>query len=181
MIKELAGHINIMYRHFKRIMELYVFENYKGLFPELEGSELTDQLIKEALIEHGAEMNEVLRTAKGKPYVDGEIFISVSHSENHFVCLIGEKNVGVDIQKERNANITKISSRYFTDNECEYVRNAGAEGFFRLWTRKEAYCKYTGLGLEEILKGTSVLEREDVEFFDFQLEKGLYCSCCMEK
>ena len=28
---------------------------------------------------------------------------------------------------------------------------------------------------------SGLLNREDVEFFDFQLEKGLYCSCCIEK
>lgn len=170
-----------MFRHFKRIMELYVFEDYKRLFPELAGSELTDRLIKESLTEHGIEISEVLRTVKGKPYVDADVYISVSHSENHFVCFIGERPIGVDIQKERKANIAKISRRYFTDEEIQYVESYGAEGFFRLWTRKEAYCKYTGLGLEEVLKGTPVLDRVDVEFTDFQLEKGLYCSCCIKK
>ena len=71
----------------------------------------------------------------------------------------------------------KISRRYFTAREQRFVQEAGADGFFRLWARKEAYSKYTGLGLEEIMKGTEVLGRDDVEFFDFQLEKGIYCSC----
>lgn len=170
-----------MCRLFERIMKLYIYDNYKELFPELAGKELTDILIKKALEEYGVSVDMIYRTGKGKPYVDEDVFFSVSHSGKHFVCLISEKPVGVDIQKERRADVVKISHRYFSIEERVYVDEAGSEGFFLLWTRKEAYCKYTGRGLEEILKGTSVLDREDVEFFDFQLEKGLYCSCCIEK
>lgn len=170
-----------MCRLFERIMKLYFFENYKELFPDLTGQCLTDRLIIRALEEYGTSACRIHRTDRGKPYVDKDVHLSVSHSGEHFVCLISEKLVGVDIQKARRADMTKISRRYFTREECDYADEAGSEGFFLLWTRKEAYCKYTGRGLEEILKGTSVLNREDVEFFDFQLEKGLYCSCCIEK
>ena len=170
-----------MCRLFERIMKLYFFENYKELFPDLTGQCLTDRLIIRALEEYGTSACRIHRTDRGKPYVDEDVHLSVSHSGEHFVCLISEKPVGVDIQKARRADMTKISRRYFTREECDYADEAGSEGFFLLWTRKEAYCKYTGRGLEEILKGTSVLNREDVEFFDFQLEKGLYCSCCIEK
>lgn len=170
-----------MCRLFERIMKLYIYENYKDLFPGLTGRELTDRLIAEALEEYGAADTTIHRTDKGKPYTDGDVFFSVSHSGEHLVCLVSEKPVGVDIQSERRADVTKISRRYFTQEECRYVDETGSEGFFLLWTRKEAYCKYTGRGLEEIIKGTPVLNREDVEFFDFQLEKGLYCSCCIRK
>ena len=162
-------------------MELYIFENYKTLFPELKGRQLTDRLIMKALAEHGTPADTVHRTEKGRPYTDEDVFFSVSHSGDYFVCLISNRPAGVDIQTERRADMTAICRRYFTPEECMYVDRAGSAGFFLLWTRKEAYCKYTGRGLEEILKGTSVLDRDDVEFFDFQLEKGLYCSCCREK
>lgn len=171
-----------MCRLFERIMELYIFENYKEIFPEVIGSELTDRLILKSLEMYGAEAGEVLRTDKGKPYIaDTDINISVSHSGSCFVCLIASQPAGVDIQQERRAGTDKISRRYFTEEECDYVTSEGAKGFYRLWTRKEAYSKYTGRGLEEIIKGTPVLHRDDVDFFDFQLEKGLYCSCCTKK
>lgn len=166
---------------FELIMELYIFENYKTHFPDLTGQQLTDHLIMKALAEYGTPADTICRTEKGKPYVNEDIFFSVSHSGGYFVCLVSDRPVGVDIQKERYADMKKISRRYFTHEECTYADEAGRDGFFLLWTRKEAYCKYTGRGLEEILKGTPVINREDVEFFDFQLEKGLYCSCCREK
>lgn len=170
-----------MCRLFERIMKLYIYENYKEIFPVITGSELTDKLIMKSLQEYGVSADTVHRTEKGKPYVNQDVYFSVSHSGKHFVCLISDKPVGVDIQKERHVGMTKISNRYFCSEESEYINETGSEGFFLLWARKEAYSKYTGKGLEEIMKGTSVLNREDVEFFDFQLEKGLYCSCCIEK
>ena len=54
----------------------------------------------------------------------------------------------------------------------------GNSGFYKLWTRKEAYCKYTGLGLEQIMKREDVLEREDVSFRDLRLDDGCFCAIC---
>ena len=126
-----------MCRLFERIMKLYFFENYKELFPDLTGQCLTDRLIIRALEEYGTSACRIHRTDRGKPYVDEDVHLSVSHSGEHFVCLISEKLVGVDIQKARRADMTKISRRYFTREECDYADEAGSEGFFLLWTRKE--------------------------------------------
>lgn len=137
----------------------------------------------------GIRVDKVLRTEKGKPYVqrtdcafraqwEGDVYISVSHSGAYFACLVSREPVGVDIQQHRRVKALKISCRYFTREETRYIEKNGEEGFFFIWARKEAYCKYTGRGMEEILKGTPVLGRGDVKFVDFQLEKGVYCSCC---
>lgn len=189
-------------------MELYIFENYKEIFPRIKGRDLTDKLIIEALkaYEEAGNINKVSapwqieRTDKGKPYIlcgssasdksvsekgksDGDLnlHISVSHSGSLFVCLIGESPLGIDIQLERRINAEKICRRYFTPEEIRYADDNGSAGFFELWTRKEAYSKYTGKGLQEIMSGVSVMGREDVEFFDFRIEEGMYCSCCVKK
>lgn len=170
-------------------MELYIYEDYKDMFPEAGGRELTDMLIIHTLKEMGIRVDKVLRTEKGKPYVqradcafraqwEGDVYISVSHSGAYFACLVSREPVGVDIQQHRRVKALKISRRYFTREETRYIEKNGEEGFFFIWARKEAYCKYTGRGMEEILKGTPVLGRGDVKFVDFQLEKGVYCSCC---
>ena len=170
-----------------------MIENYREGRPALKGGALTDALIGECLAEAGFDDIEILRTEKGKPYVKSrgdvqtgpeggrEIHVSASHSGAYFVCAISDRPVGVDVQERRRVNAEGISRRYFSAGEQEYVKELGEKGFFTIWTRKEARSKLTGLGLEELMKGTEVLEREDVDFFDFQLEDGIYCSCCIGK
>lgn len=168
-------------RLFTRMIELYVIEQYREIYPQHKGSSLTDALIKEALCAAEIGDVEILRTGRGKPYVKQEIYISASHSGVYFVCAVADCPIGIDVQEERKVNAEGISRRYFSFKEQEYVKNFGNKGFFTLWTRKEAYSKLTGLGLEELMKGTDVLDRKDVEFVDFQLEDGIYCSCCIMK
>jgi len=177
-----------MFRHFTHVMELYLIEDYRDSFPGKSGSELTDMLITESLYQYGFDGSDdktpaILRTEKGKPYTDvskdgRQVHFSVSHSGSCFACIFSRQPVGIDIQQVRHANIDKLSRRYFTQEEQEYVREHGSDGFFRLWTRKEAYAKLTGLGIEEIMRKTSVLDRKDVDFSDFRLSDDMYCSCC---
>jgi len=162
-------------------MRLYFFEDYKEIYPELKGTELTDQLVLQSLREYGIEISNIKRTEKGKPYIDGNVHFSVSHSGDYFVCLVAEQNIGVDIQLEKKANIDKLICRYFTEAEIEYVKKHGSDGFFEIWARKEAYCKLTGNGLQDILLKTPVLDRSDIEFIDFKLDNNIFCSCCMKK
>ena len=185
---------------FRIKMEIRIYEDYREMYPDLNGRELTDRLLSHALADAGMPDLEILRTDKGKPYVqvadsaDGaddsarpggshnpDIYISASHSKNIFACLIGDRPLGIDLQHGRKLDPAKIAGRYFAEEEAELVRRLGAPEFFRLWTRKEAFSKYTGRGLEDVMAGISVLNRTDVEFLDFQWEKDVYCSCCIKK
>jgi len=169
----------IMSRHFNNVMELYIIENYKERYPDLKGSDLTNELIKDCLTEYGIQDPKVLRTAKGKPYVESDVHLSVSHSGDYFICIIADKPVGIDVQERKSNKASKIAERYFSDLEREYVEENGENGFFTVWTRKEAYSKMTGEGLAEIIRGTEVLDRDDVIFTDFHLGDGIWCSYCI--
>ena len=167
---------------FRIKMEIRIYEDYREMFPDRKGRELTDRLLSHALADAGLPDLEILRTDKGKPYVNStNIYISASHSKNLFACLIGARPLGIDLQHGRKLDPDKIAGRYFAEEEAELVRKLGAPEFFRLWARKEAFSKYTGRGLEDVMAGISVLNRMDVEFLDFQWEKDVYCSCCIKK
>lgn len=75
---------------------------------------------------------------------------NLSHSGDYVVCAVGGGEVGADIQKwvpykERTAE------RFFAPTEWKLLQELPAsqrtELFYRLWSRKEAYGKYTGQGI----------------------------------
>ena len=168
------------------MMKLYVIDDYKDVYPHLSGRELTDALIGRCL---GREDVRITRDEKGKPSVtfpegcapaEGN-FISVSHSEGTFALIVSDRNVGLDIQYARKIDSGKIARRYFSEEEAAYIAADGSgDRFFELWTRKEAYSKYTGLGMEQIMTKVPVLSREDVIFTSFRLEDGCFCTVCAE-
>ena len=116
--------------------------------------------------------------SKGRP-----VAFSVSHTGRIFACAVndpGSGEIGLDIQTaDRGRRTQRIAERYFTPAEQAMIKAGGNDSFFRIWTRKEAYAKYTGEGLAVILEGVPVLGREDVVFTDLNLGDGLYgCICC---
>ena len=165
------------------MMKLHIINDYKSIYPQLRGKDLTDALIRDCL---GREDAVIERTDKGKPYVRltdddpcGAPFISVSHSEDLFALLVSDREAGLDIQHARNAKTNRIAARYFTAEEAEQAAADGTSNrFFEIWTRKEALSKYVGTGLEHIMQKEQVLDRDDVRFTDLRLEDGCFCSVC---
>ncbi|MDD3168662.1 MAG: 4'-phosphopantetheinyl transferase superfamily protein [Eubacteriales bacterium] len=115
----------------------------------------------------------IVRTKKGKPFFsglpaverDGEeppaIYFSVSHSGNRWGCLMAAEPVGFDLEVIREGvHYMEIAQRFFTEEECEWIVEAGADAFFDVWVRKEAYVKYLGTGLAEGLDSFSVVGSE---------------------
>lgn len=100
----------------------------------------------------------------GKPELDHNIGLefNVSHSGNY--ALIGislNKTVGVDIEHiKTDFNVLDIAKTYFYGNEYRELNRLPKskihEGFFSLWTKKEAIIKYDGKGLGIPLDSFSV-------------------------
>jgi 4'-phosphopantetheinyl transferase len=98
-------------------------------------------------------------SAQGKPSLRAEIFkqsiqFNVSHS--HGLALLAfsvGRDLGVDIEFVRSSfAIEEIADRYFSAREVAELKalppTMRAEGFFLCWTRKEAYIKARGEGLQ---------------------------------
>ncbi|WP_051280083.1 4'-phosphopantetheinyl transferase family protein [Anaerovorax odorimutans] len=116
----------------------------------------------------------------GKPYFSNlkqygseslkPISFSISHSGNYWACIIGEIEVGIDIEVVNNINCKSndilmktrnyeaIAKRFFTRNEYEFVKKYGSDAFLEIWTRKEAYIKQKGTGFSEGLNTFEVIE-----------------------
>ncbi|MBE6649428.1 MAG: 4'-phosphopantetheinyl transferase superfamily protein [Ruminococcaceae bacterium] len=88
----------------------------------------------------------------GKPYVENcPLKFNISHTENAFAVSISDNETGVDIEKTRSVDLA-LCNRFFTENERKLVFKNDIKlelekRFFYVWTRKEAFLKYTGEGI----------------------------------
>ena len=109
---------------------------------------------------------ELLRfeyTANGKPFVaNGPIHFNLSHSSDvAVVAVTRDREIGIDVEQIRRDNdLLEIAEHYFAPEERAALRLLSAEercfGFFRCWTRKEAYLKARGDGMSLDLHAFSV-------------------------
>ncbi len=134
---------------------------------------------------------EIKRGEHGKPYFDAADapHFSVSDSGQLWVCAVSDQEVGIDIEEVKKKEYEDLAKRFFTEEEAEFVRLWGTDGFFLVWTRKEAYVKYKGTGLREglsnfcVVKNNSVAywigEGEDKVFFtDVDFGSDIICAAC---
>lgn len=98
----------------------------------------------------------------GKPFIpDSTLHFSLSHSKKLWcIGICNERELGVDIE-ELNVNIeyNEIAQNYFSNDEQKAVNQSlnPLNEFYKLWTRKEAVLKATGIGLNTDLCQIEVL------------------------
>ena len=103
----------------------------------------------------------------GKPVLSGEnppsgLCFNLSHSAGLAVYAFAyQRNLGIDVEHVRPETADEdIARRYFSAREVGDLRTLPPEeraaGFFHCWTRKEAYLKATGMGLQIPLDSFSV-------------------------
>jgi 4'-phosphopantetheinyl transferase len=113
----------------------------------------------------------------GKPSLSGRdassgLCFNLSHSAGLVVYAIArERNLGIDVEHVRPESAGEdIAKRYFSVCEVSELQTLPAdekvEGFFHCWTRKEAYLKATGMGLQIPLDSfaVSLLPGKPAEF-----------------
>ena len=93
----------------------------------------------------------VARTETGKPWFPDrpELRFSLSHSGPLALVALSGHPVGVDVEliRPRRAALPRYA---LTAEELVRYEALGGDwpAFYALWTRREAWCKYTGLGLQ---------------------------------
>jgi 4'-phosphopantetheinyl transferase len=117
----------------------------------------------------------------GKPSLRSgdHVAFNVSHSGDWIVIAVTrDQAIGVDIEQLRSPFATDaLAKRYFAPSEVEQLAALPDDkrtiGFFNAWTRKEAYVKARGAGLQLGLNGFAVTLRPD--------EPGMFVSGVEEK
>lgn len=95
---------------------------------------------------------KVLRTSFGKPYLENNfLYVGVTHTENIIIVCVSKENFGIDCENiDRTIKrADSVMNRFFTENERRsvYEKENKDAAFIDTWVKKEAYVKYTGLGL----------------------------------
>ena len=109
---------------------------------------------------------------KGKPFLNSQgtedgVEFNVSHSgETALLAVARGRAVGVDVEQIRdNLDPLAIARRYFSPHEQSqleaFEKREHYAGFFRCWTRKEAYIKARGDGLSLALDSFDVSLKPD--------------------
>lgn len=111
----------------------------------------------------------------GKPEIEG-LHFNISHSDNFVICSVSENPVGCDIEKIRSVK-SGFEKRFFTQNEVAYLEKFSCEEkinqFFRLWTMKESYMKFTGEGMKLALNRIEFVFDDSIKVF----RDGILCDC----
>jgi 4'-phosphopantetheinyl transferase len=104
----------------------------------------------------------------GKPRLAGEIAatgleFNLSHSNEMALIAVAAQPVGIDLEHVRPlSDANELVQRFFSKREATSYSVMPDDqkplGFFRLWTRKEAWLKATGEGI------TNLLDRVEVSF-----------------
>jgi 4'-phosphopantetheinyl transferase len=87
----------------------------------------------------------------GKPYLKGvtDLHFNLSHKSGIYVFVCCRHPVGIDIEKSRDNFIKPTMKAYFSEQEWSRLHsiNGNKLDFATLWSLKESYSKYHGLGL----------------------------------
>lgn len=106
----------------------------------------------------------------GCPLVDG-CFISISHSGDWVLVAVSDSEVGIDIERNRDAVIGSVAKKVFTESEQKSGRP-----FFELWTRKEALLKRLGCRVSH-----KEAETTDYNFISLPQFPGYTATVCTDQ
>lgn len=126
------------------------------------------------------------QTEAGKPFFPTapQIKFSISHSGDYWVCAFGAFEIGLDMQQHTECRSRDISKRFFHPEEVEHLEACAyspAE-FFKIWTAKESYVKFTGKGLSQGLDTFSVMAPiKGARFRHIPFKDGYSLCICAEK
>jgi 4'-phosphopantetheinyl transferase len=143
----------------KRILKFYHLEDaQRSLFSELLARYMLWKSTGESIGKTTFQVGSY-----GKPYYsNSDMHFNISHSDRMILGVIGNREVGIDIERITGADID-IAKHFFTEGERDLILSQKDEDtrskvFFEIWTRKESFLKAIGTGLNTSLTSFDVCE-----------------------
>lgn len=120
---------------------------------KLRDDYVAQHVIQRALLSRYVDVVEFTRGPRGKPHVAGAtgIWHNLAHAEDYALLAIAHHEVGIDIERfDAAIDPAKLAAIVLAPDENQ-------ADFLRIWTRKEACLKATGVGLIDDLTSVSVV------------------------
>ena len=97
----------------------------------------------------------------GKPRAENGVCFNLSHSGDWVALVLGEDEVGCDIERIKQADALRLGKIVFTENELRRISDSPDRlgVFYTLWTKKEALLKCMGKGFHRSAKTVDVSGR----------------------
>ena len=109
------------------------------------GRSLLRRMLQDRTGEPGTS-HQLTTTESGKPVCISGPAISITHAGDRVACGVAENgDIGIDIElMAEQRDISRITRKFFSDEESSWLETQTKDRFFMLWVLKEAYVKATG-------------------------------------
>lgn len=118
-----------------------------------------------------------------KPYFAGNdpFHFNIAHSKDVIALVCAMHPVGVDVEHQRKIH-RRVAARFFCPEELEYIFDGAKaqDRFLETWTKKEAYIKWTGEGLQCPLDSFNTREVQTSGSWLYFTTPGYYISTFSE-
>lgn len=112
---------------------------------------LTKKLVSEFL-NTSIDKIEILRSETGKPYIkNNTAYISISYSGRYIAVAVNDTPIGIDIEVIKEKDL-KLIDKIFSSDDVSIIRRSKNKllDFYKIWTAKEAYFKFSEKSYNEI-------------------------------
>lgn len=180
-------------------MKVFIHESQHSIFDVKNKGQVASALAKVVVQylaekEFGQKALLFSSTANGKPFIESlpDFCFNISHSKDFIAIAIDRKAVGIDVETLRDYK-PLVAKRFFHENEycfLEYLSHEKQDVFFtQIWTLKESYVKFTGLGIANNFSNFSIILDSDevkiegkkhlsVYFRHYVLSDSVFVSVC---
>ena len=100
---------------------------------------------------------------RGKPFLQDVSQFNLTHAGDYAVLALSKEAVGVDLERIRAINWSRVAERFFHPDEQRFLAESAdpQTTFFTIWTLKESYLKAEGQGFSVSPKSFCVLPEGD--------------------
>ena len=165
--------------------------NIKSKYNDIEMKEVSNkawsylfQILKEDF-RIDANQNDITYNSFNKPYIkNNPIYFNISHSKDIIAIIISDSECGIDIEYiDYERNVEKIVSKIMNDDEKKQFYNSidKYKYFYKLWTKKEAYFKTNGTGIDLKILNESINLKKIKSYIYKHKKDKYYISFCNTK